>query len=143
MTTKFSSTRTWFIILAVIGLLDSVYLTIAKLTASQQMCLEGIGDCWSVNQSAYSEILGIPIAVLGAVAYAALIVLVLLEQRAFFWRYLTFAAILIGVIYSAYLTYIEIAVLQAICPFCVISAVILTLLFALTIYRLFADQAQS
>lgn len=140
---KSSSTRTWFIVLAVIGLLDSVYLTIAKLTASRQMCLEGIGDCWSVNQSAYSEILGIPIALLGAAAYAALIVLVLLEQRAFFWRYITFAATLFGVLYSAYLTYIEIAVLKAICPFCVVSAVVITLLFALTIYRLFADQAQS
>jgi uncharacterized membrane protein len=47
----------------------------------------------------------------------------------------------VGVIYSAYLTYIEIAVLRTICPFCVVSAIIMILIFALSIVRLARSQA--
>jgi len=128
------------LILSLIGLVDSLYLTILKVTNNQSLCLKGIGDCWSVNISRYSEIAGIPVAILGAGVYLAIVLLTLFEDRLPILReygnLFLFGITLIGVIYSAYLTYVEIAILNAICPFCVLSAVLMVGLLALAIYRL-------
>lgn len=134
-------------IAALIGLLDSIYLTIAKLLNSKAMCIEGLGDCWSVNNSPYSEIAGIPIAIFGALTYLAILALLFLENRSEFWQSNASTAIfgitLVGVLYSAYLTYIEIAVLRAICPFCVVSAILMTILFIGSVLRLFQFQVET
>ena len=127
------------IVLAIIGLIDSVYLAWVKYTDQYALC-GPIGNCESVNTSQYSEIFGIPIALLGAGAYLVIIVLLLVESRnEFMHEYsslLVFGISLIGVLYSIYLTYIEIAVLRAICPYCVISAIVLVLLLVLSTIRL-------
>lgn len=127
------------VVLAIIGLLDSIYLVWVKYTDQYALC-GPIGNCESVNTSQYSEIYGIPIALLGAGAYFVVIVLLLLEDRnELIHEYspmLVFGISLIGVIYSIYLTYIEIAVLRAICPYCVISAIVLVLLLVLSTIRL-------
>ena len=127
------------ILLAVLGLLDSIYLGWVKFTGAYALC-GPIGNCESVNSSQYSEIFGIPIALLGAGAYAIMIVLLLLENRCQIWAELSsmivFGMSLIGVLYSIYLTYIEVAVLKAICPYCVISAIILVILLLLSGIRL-------
>jgi len=132
------------IICAAIGLVDSVYLTWIKLTHTTALCLPGVGDCETVNTSRYSEINGIPIALLGALVYLAILLIVLLKDKASFLNdfglYLLFGISLVGVLYSAYLTYIEIAVIHAICPFCVISAIVILLIFVSTIVRLSQDQ---
>jgi uncharacterized membrane protein len=47
-----------------------------------------------------------------------------------------FGVTLIGMIYSAYLTYLEVAVIHAICPFCVLSAVLMSFLFVLSALRI-------
>lgn len=131
--------RVILIVLAIIGLIDSVYLTWVKYTDQYALC-GPIGNCESVNTSQYSEIFGIPIALLGAGAYLVIIVLLLVESRnEFMHEYsslLVFGISLIGVLYSIYLTYIEIAVLRAICPYCVISAIVLVLLLVLSTIRL-------
>lgn len=125
--------------LAIIGLIDSVYLAWVKYADQYALC-GPIGDCESVNTSQYSEIYGIPIALLGAGAYLVIVVLLLAEKRnEFMHEYsplLVFGLSLIGVLYSIYLTYIEIAVLQAICPYCVISAIVLVLLLVFSTIRL-------
>lgn len=135
--------RSIAIVLAMIGLADSVYLTIIKLTNEKGLCLQGIGDCWSVNTSRYSEIMGIPIAILGAGAYAALLILFYLETRNSFWQeyspMIVFGITLAGLIFSIYLTYLEVAVIKAICPFCVLSAVVMAGLFVLSMMRLFKN----
>lgn len=126
--------------LALIGLLDSIYLSWMKISNNQAMCIKGLGDCWSVNTSRYATIYGIPIALLGAGAYLAILALLWMESRGEFWENNSpigvFGLSLVGVLYSAYLTYIEIAVLKAICPFCVLSAVVLTGLWVISIIRL-------
>ena len=131
--------RTASLVLAVLGLLDSIYLVWVKYTGAYALC-GPIGDCESVNSSQYSEIFGIPIALLGAGAYAVMIVLLLLENRGQFWVELGpmifFGLSLIGVLYSIYLTYIEVAVLKAICPYCVISAIIFGVLMIFSGIRL-------
>jgi uncharacterized membrane protein len=132
--------RVGSLILAGIGLVDSLYLTYVKLTNSYAIC-GPIGDCESVNSSSYAEIAGIPIALLGAGAYLVIILLVLTEQRGEFWEeyapIFVFGLSFAGVLYSAYLTYLEIFVLRAICPYCVVSAIVLVLLLVLSSARLF------
>jgi len=125
--------------LAFVGFVDSVYLTYVKYTGQYSLC-GTIGDCESVNSSKYSEIAGIPIALLGAGAYLLIVFLILIEYRSSFWKeytpILVFGLSLLGVLYSIYLTYLEIAVLKAICPYCALSAVILVVLFVLSSVRL-------
>lgn len=131
--------------LAFIGLGVSVYLAWVKLTDNLAAC-GPIGDCQSVNSSRYAEIGGIPIAILGALGYLALLAFLAGER----WypgqgenlRLGVFGVSLVGTLYSAYLTYIEVAVLRAVCPYCVVSAVAMTVILVLGILRLrTADQA--
>lgn len=122
--------------LGALGFLDAAYLTWIKLFGGTAVCA-GIGDCETVNNSIYAEIGGVPIAVLGAGAYVAIIIIAVMLLRgggssenlglAFF------GITLVGVLYSAYLTYIELAVLHAVCPFCVTSAVIMVLLWGISL----------
>lgn len=126
-------------VLAVLGLLDSIYLVWVKFSGRYALC-GPIGNCESVNTSQYSEVFGIPIALLGAGAYLIMIILLMLESLGSIWKeygpLIVFGLSLIGVLYSIYLTYIEIAVLKAICPYCVISAVILVVILVLSAIRL-------
>jgi uncharacterized membrane protein len=127
------------LVLAGIGFLDSAYLTWVKLFGGTIACA-GFGDCETVNNSIYSEIGGIPIAVLGAGAYLVVLLLIFMMLRR---RSLSdnlslalFGMTLVGVLYSAYLTYLELAVLHAVCPFCVASAVVMTLLWGISLILL-------
>ena len=120
-------------------------LTWIKFTNNYSLCIQGVGNCESVNTSSYAEVMGIPVAVLGAGTYLLLIIILLSETRIDHLKsnatlYL-FGITLIGVLFSAYLTFIEIAVLRNICPYCVVSAILMTALFILSIVRL--SQAQT
>lgn len=126
-------------VISLIGFLDSLYLSWLEFTHREAFCA-GSGDCQTVANSPYSEIAGIPIAVLGIGAYLVILGLLYLEQKGEFWReyspLMIFGISLVGVIYSIYLTYIEIAVIYAICPYCVISAIAMLLIFVMSIARL-------
>ena len=126
---SFKSIRILSLIYILIGLADSIYLTWLKF--ANTIC--GIGECDLVNASQYSELFGIPIALFGAGTYLVLLVLVLMKDRVrVLYEYGTvafFGITLIGFLYSSYLTYIELSVLDAICPFCVLSAIMMFLLF--------------
>jgi uncharacterized membrane protein len=134
-----SKIRFTSIILACLGLVVSLYLTWVKITNAVVLCGE-IGDCDTVNDSIYSEIFGVPIALMGAVAYLGILLLLCLESWRPFWvengKLMVFGISLIGTFYSAYLTYIEVVVLRAICPYCVVSAITITLLMFFSIFRL-------
>ena len=133
------------LILAFAGFIDACYLIWIKISQNQALCFINGGDCVSVNNSKYSEIFGIPVSVLGALTYLAIFLIFLVDQKIVFFRengsLVVFGLALVGVMYSAYLTYIEIAVLRTICPFCVISAIIIFLIFVLSIVRLTRSQA--
>ena len=125
--------------LATVGLLDAAYLSWLKLAGKEAACA-GIGDCDVVNSSPYAELFGIPIALLGAGVYVLILALLLAEPHLRAAQrmaavYAVFGLTLWGVLYSAYLTYIEVAVLHAICPFCVVSALVLLFLWILAIIR--------
>ena len=136
------------IISTAVGLVDSLYLTYIKLTHTQALCLPGIGDCETVNTSRYSEVFGVPIALFGALVYAVILVLLLYEGRSVMGilvkkeasQFAVFGLSLFGLLYSTYLTYIEIEVLRAICPFCLISAIAMLAIFICSIFRLVKHQ---
>ncbi|MEN4013304.1 MAG: vitamin K epoxide reductase family protein [Chloroflexota bacterium] len=125
--------KNFAIMASLIGIADSIYLTILKISNNKSLCIQGVGDCWSVNTSRYSEINGIPISLLGLAAYSFILLVLILGNRndrfSQYSPYLLFGVTLIGVIYSGYLTYLEIAVIKAICPLCVISAIAMLILF--------------
>jgi uncharacterized membrane protein len=127
-------------ILAGLGVVDSIYLTWIKFTENPSLCIKGLGDCISVNNSRYSELFGIPISILGALTYAVILVILLLKNKQNFLAengdYILFGLSFFGTLYSIYLTYLEIAVIRAICPFCIASAVIILTIFILSIIRL-------
>jgi len=129
-----------------IGMLDSLYLSWVKIVNSQVYCGTS-GQCETVNSSSYSLLAGVPIAYLGFGAYLVILLLLLLERRSLFWKenspLLVFGISLVGVLFSAYLTYVEIAILHAICPYCVVSAIAMTILFVIGILRLAQVQAGS
>ncbi|MBN1668911.1 MAG: vitamin K epoxide reductase family protein [Anaerolineales bacterium] len=133
------------VLLALVGLADSAYLTYIKLANATASC-GNIGDCDAVNSSPYAEFAGIPIALFGAGAYLAILALLLMEPRlklaADYSRLAVLGISLAGVIYSAYLTYIEVAVLYAICPYCVLSALVITAIFGLALIRYWRGQPE-
>lgn len=108
------------------------------------MCLPGLGDCWTVNNSVYSQVFGIPVAFLGAGAYLLILLILILETRNDFLKrnglLVVFGFCVIGTIFSGYLTYLELFVIKAICPFCVVSALIMLILLILTSVRLLKSE---
>jgi len=131
--------------LAVLGLAVSAYLAWIKLTGNTASC-GPIGDCESVNNSRYAEIGGLPIALFGMAGYLALLVALAVERRPAgreIARLGEFGVSLFGTLYSAYLTYIEVAVLKAVCPYCVVSAIAMTAILILCILRLRAAEAEA
>lgn len=138
----------WFyrvlVVLTIIGLLVSIYMTIYKITGNNGMCL-GSGDCSTVNASRFAEVNGIPVAVFGVVGYAAILLALLFESRNSFLKengtLLIFGMSLVGFIFTLWLIYVELVLLHAICPFCVTSQVAMTLIFILSVIRLFRNQA--
>jgi uncharacterized membrane protein len=132
------------LVIACLGVLDATYLLIYKLTNNNAMCL-GNGGCHDVNFSPYSEIAGIPVAVFGLVTYLGIVVILLLERRFKIAQengpLAIFGISLAGVAFTVYLTWLELYVIHAICPFCVASAVIITLIFILAIIRLVKQTA--
>lgn len=125
--------------LAVVGALDAAYLTWVKLAGTEVFCGTST-SCSTVNNSIYATIGGVPIAVLGLGAFVVLGALLLLEYRtpalATWAPVAVFGMALTGTLYSAYLTYVELYVIHAICPYCVLSAVCITCILALAVARL-------
>ncbi|HMK08139.1 MAG TPA: vitamin K epoxide reductase family protein [Anaerolineales bacterium] len=132
---------TWMtaVVLAAIGLVDSLYLSYIKL-ANQTASCAVIGDCATVNNSRFASIGGVPIALLGVAGYLLILVLLVFdrpgrgEHEAI--RFALFGVTLAGTLYSIYLTYLEVFVLRAMCPFCVLSALAMTGLFLISLVRL-------
>ena len=127
------------IALTIIGLLVSIYMTIYKVTNNESMCI-GSSGCSEVNSSRYSEVNGIPVAVLGIVGYAAILALLFLEQRPGMFQQngsmMFFGVSLLGFLFTLYLIYIEVALIKAYCPFCLTSQAVMSIIFIISVIRL-------
>ena len=116
-------------VLCVIGIGVAGYLTYTHYEGLRVLCLSS-GGCETVQQSAYSKLDGIPVAVLGLAGYIGILFSLFIRND--LGRAAGFGLALVGFLFSAYLTYREIFTIKAICQWCVSSAVIMTLLVILT-----------
>jgi uncharacterized membrane protein len=127
-------------IATIIGLIDSGYLSVTKIISMRLYCTPGLGDCQSVNASVWSYLFGIPVAYLGFLTYLAILLLMIFGKKikivAPYQEYLYFFVTLVGILFSGYLTYIEVAILHTYCQWCVISAVMMTILFVTSVIKL-------
>lgn len=123
-------------LLALLGVADSSYLLWKHSGGSTAFC--PAGGCDAVNQGEYSEIRGLPLAAFGVAGYVALLALsVMAATRGHRGLVAAICAISgLGVIASAFLVYLQIVVIKAICFWCVLSAFTMTAIFVLSI-RLF------
>ncbi len=110
------------------GIAVAGYLTLVAYDQSLLVC--GIGSCATVQNSPYAKVAGVPIALLGLGMYVVLFLVGLVRWRSPLWsEILTSANVsvaLAGTLYSAYLTYLELFVIHAICQWCVASALLVT-----------------
>jgi uncharacterized membrane protein len=123
---------------ALVGLFVSIYMAIYKLTENDAMCM-GSSGCSSINASPYSELYGIPLGIVGAIGYSAILFMLWLEKRhplgKQYGNILVMGMSFSGFIYSMYLMYLSQFVIRATCPFCVASAAAMTLCFIFTFTR--------
>lgn len=125
--------KTIAFILALLGLFDSIYLLWMYLSPSIPMVCLG-GGCDAVRASSYAHLFGIPTPVYGVVMYFVLAGLMFIETLSASAGWTRRAVLVIaaaGVAASAWLTYIEGAVLHAWCAWCVTQAICVTLIFVL------------
>lgn len=131
----------WVIrILCILGIGVAGYLTWTHMANTDPYCGNAHG-CADVQDSRYSEVAGIPVSVIGLVGYVVLLVFSLLRGRLdpdveFYLPVLSFGAALIGVLYSAYLTYLEGFVIRAWCYWCVTSALVIAAIWILSVFDL-------
>lgn len=118
-------------LVALVGLTDSVYLTVHHYTAEPVPCslIEG---CEQVLTSPYAEIGGIPLAALGAAAYFVAFSLALLAAfgNRFMWKLFGVQSVVMA-LFTAWLIYLQAVVIGAFCQFCLISAATSITLFVL------------
>jgi len=117
-----------------LGFLDATYLTIQHYTQFTLPCTITQG-CDLVTKSEYSFIMGIPVALLGALYYLAIFlgVYTILETKKY--DYLRFVAIATtaGFFFSAWFVYLQFFVIKAICQYCMLSAITSTTMFVASI----------
>src|SRR6478672_6047830 len=123
-------------ILAIAGIGVATYITIAEFGGGAPKCLAGGHGCETVAQSHYSHLAGINVAAIGIVGYVVLLAAALIPGD--LGRFGGLFTALIGFGFSAYLTYLELFVIDAICQWCVASAVVMTLSLAVAGARAFA-----
>lgn len=117
--------------LALAGLGVATYLTAVHYSGGEPVCAVGHG-CQTVQESEYADIAGVPVALIGLIGYVA-ILLSLVVLRGETGRLARVAMTVVGFAFSAYLTYLELFVIDAICQWCVASAVIMTALLVLAV----------
>lgn len=121
--------------LAVLGLIDSAYLTHSAITGSALSCgIAGLDGCNVVAQSGYSRLFGIPLAEYGLAFYGLILLLALFSISAshrFISHALHFFAG-VGALFSLYFIGLQIFAIKALCVYCLGSFVIATLIFVLS-----------
>jgi uncharacterized membrane protein len=118
--------------LSVAGLGVAGYLTYARYAHVELIC--STGGCETVQRSRYAVVAGVPVAVLGLVGYVVLLVTAVLPQA---WAAAVGAgAALVGLVFAAYLLVVQVAVIDAVCQWCVASDALLAAIAVLAVLRL-------
>ena len=127
-------------VLAMIGMFIALYLTFYKIGLIGSLTCS-VGSCETVNTSRWARFLGLPVAGWGVFFYLDVLVIALIGIQPMVARHPVISWLLviwtgIGVLFSAWLTYLELFRIHAICIWCVTSAVIVTVLFVLSLLDL-------
>jgi uncharacterized membrane protein len=130
--TRTSSLRTATLAVAVIGTAIAAYLTYIHYAGIEPICAAS-GGCEKVQSSTYAELAGMPVALLGLIGYVGILVAAFLPGDGA--RLVAAALALGGFVFSLYLTYLELFEIDAICQWCVGSAIAMTILAVLTTLR--------
>lgn len=130
------------IILAFGGIFDSFYLTLKHYSKEIPPCSAGIfADCGTVLTSQYATFLGIPLSLLGMLHYSlltALVLVAIMSGKRLVIR-LAFLSSAIGFVFSLYLVFLQVVIIQALCQYCMVSALISFTLYFLIRIR-FAEE---
>ncbi len=127
------SLRIVLIVLTVAGLGVASYLTYVHYSGIKPVCTAG-GSCLKVQTSVYSKLAGVPVALIGLIGYVTILGSLLVPESETS-RFATMAFTLVGFGFSAYLTYRELFSIHAICEWCASSAVIMTVMACLAVWR--------
>jgi uncharacterized membrane protein len=123
--------------LALAGIFVATYLLLYKLGKIGDLSCS-IGSCETVNTSKWATFMGAPVAAWGVAFYVALFIAAVVSTMERFADSVSAARILLamagcGLLFSAYLTYLELFEIHAICQWCVISAILVTLIFLVAV----------
>ncbi len=110
--------------LALAGLAVAGYLTYVHYAGIEPVCAGGGGGCERVQSSSYAELAGVPVALLGLIGYGLILASLALPGDG--GRFAGMLLALVGFGFSAYLTWVELVEIEAICQWCVVSAVLMT-----------------
>jgi uncharacterized membrane protein len=124
-------------LLALAGIAIAGYLTYVHYAELEPLCVGGGGGCERVQASPYAELAGVPVALLGLIGYATVLASLALPEA--LGRPVAAFVSLVGFGFSAWLTYVELVRIDAVCQWCVASAVVMTALAAVSLARLLGD----
>lgn len=119
-------------LIALLGVGVASYLVYIHYAGIEPFCVSS-GGCEKVQSSKYADFLGVPVALLGLIGYVSIIASLFLPGET--GRGITAAMTLTGFGFSVYLTYLELFRIEAICQWCVVSAILMTILMVLSMIR--------
>lgn len=120
-------------VISALGLCVSGYLAYNKLFGGTLQCVAGHG-CQIVQKSKYATFAGVPVPYIGFIGWIGILASLALPGD--LGRGVTAAMTVFGFFFTLYLTYLELFVIDAICPWCVANGVLTTIAAALAVWRL-------
>jgi uncharacterized membrane protein len=109
-------------LVALAGIGVAGYLTWAHFADSEVICVVG-GGCETVQQSSYSELAGIPVALLGLLSYSTILALIVWDAPVA--RLGAGALAFVGLLFGLYLLVVQLFVIDAVCAWCVANDVLI------------------
>ena len=124
--------------IALVGLFIALYLTLYKVGVIGTLAC-GTGSCETVQLSRWATFLGLPVAAWGAGFYLVVFALAFagVQDRFADSRTRALAIVVVtgwGVLFTAWLTYLELFVIHAVCRWCVVSGTLTVVLFVLSLF---------
>ena len=119
---------------ATLGIAVAAYIAIAASGDGAPACIGGSEGCRTVAESSHSHLLGVNIAIFGVLGYLLLLGAALMRGDGA--RMAGFLLALVGFGYSVFLTYLELFVIDAVCQWCVFSALLMTAIFVVDAVRM-------
>lgn len=131
--------RSALALFALAGAALSAYLVSVRYAGGQLIC--STGGCETVQSSRYAEIAGVPVAAVGVIAYLAIAATALVRSVQ---AHIAGAALaLTAVVFSGYLLVVQLAVIGAVCDWCLANDVLVTLVAGAAVLRLRAVYSSS